>query len=170
MTETASGDSAPAAPMVPDMAVSPVPVLPVPDMAVSPAPVLPGLDTVVSPVLVLPVPDTAVCLAPVLPVPYTVVCLALALPVPDTVVCPAVAAAPTVPDTVVSPAPVLPNKTACRKADSSNYSCMPFYFSPCSNELLIIDYAFHHLSCIIMCRNYACQTDTVSSSVFVCEY
>ena len=76
------------------------------------------------------VPDTAVFPALVLPVPDTVVFPALTLPVPDTVVFPAVAAAPTVPDMVVCSFPGLPDRTFCRRADSSSYSCMPFYFPP----------------------------------------
>ena len=103
--------------MVPDTVIYPDLVLLVPDMAVSLG-------------LVLPVPDMAVCRGPVLPVPDMVVSPALVLPVPDMVVCPAVAAVPTVPNTAVCSSPGRPNRMFCRRADSSSYSCMPFYFPP----------------------------------------
>ena len=77
---------------------------------------------------------------------------------------PAVAAVPTVSDKAVA-VPMVPDKAVghfpavaaipmdlckavCRTADNSDYNYMPFVFPP-ADRLLIIDYAFIHLSCII---------------------
>ncbi len=91
-------------------------------------------------------PDKAVCHFPAAVVPLA----------PDKAVCrfPAVAAVPMAPDKAVCQAPAVAAvptdlcKAVCRTADNSDYNYMPSDFPP-ADRLLIIDYAFIHLSCII---------------------
>ena len=67
---------------------------------------------------------------------------------------PPVAAVPMVSDKAVGQAPAVAAvpmdlcKAVCRTADNSDYNYMPFVFPP-ADRLLIIDYAFIRLSCII---------------------
>ena len=91
------------------------------------------------------VPDEAVGQAPAAAVPK----------VPDKAVGqPPVAAVPMVPDKAVGQAPAVAVPTdpctavARRMADNFVDSCMPSVFPP-ADRLLIIDYAFIRLSCII---------------------
>ena len=63
-------------------------------------------------------------------------------------------AVPMVPDKAVGHFPAVAAipmdlcKAVCRTADNSDYNYMPFVFPP-ADRLLIIDYAFIRLSCII---------------------
>jgi len=105
------------------------------------APTVPDKTVCQAPAAVPMVPDRAVCQAPA------------AVPmVPDRAVCQAPAVVPLAQDRAVCQAPaVVPlaqDRAVCRMADNSDYNYMPSDFPP-ADRLLIIDYAFIHLSCII---------------------